>query len=136
MENEEKGSRGQWMKKKGGSNMDVEWLDHLWSREVEWGHVWMSAHLDWLSFITPKKGLRGYVGMGLLDIAEVAADVAVVGLGRPAAKVFDGVARNLFSGKSRSAAYREGVRRVKFGRHPLVGLNLAEIVVEPEACGD
>lgn len=77
------------MKKKGGSNMDVEWLDHLWSREVEWGHVWMSAHLDWLSFITPKKGLRGYVGMGLLDIAEVAADVAVVGLGRPAAKVFD-----------------------------------------------
>lgn len=107
-ENEQKGSQGQWIKKKGGSDTKVEWLDHLWTREVEWGHISMSLHLNWLSFITPKKDLQGYAGMGLLDIAEVAEDVAAVGLGRPAAREFDGS----------STAYREGVCRAKFGRNP------------------
>ena len=65
-ENEQKGSQGQWIKKKGGSDMGVEWLDHLWTREVEWGHILMSAHLDWLSFISPPKRFPGLCGNGLV----------------------------------------------------------------------
>ena len=57
----------------------------------------MGARPDGCGFIFPQKVLLSYANVGLTDIAEVAVDVVVEGLGEPAAKDFDGVFGNSLS---------------------------------------
>lgn len=57
----------------------------------------MGARPDGCGFIFPQKVLLSYANVGLTDIAEVAVDVVVVGLGEPAAKDFDSVFGNSLS---------------------------------------
>ena len=75
----------------------------------QWGHVLVTVASS-----SPKV-LLGYAEMGSVSFAEVAVDIAVVGLGRPLAKEFDGAVRNSLSGDGSGGASTEGVAAVKFG---------------------
>lgn len=61
------------------------------------GYVSIGARPNRRGFNFPQKVLLGYADVGLMDIAEVALNVIVVGLGGPAAKEFDGVVGNCLS---------------------------------------
>lgn len=71
----------------------------------------MGAHLGRHGFIIPQTVLLDYAEMCLIDIAELALDVAVVGLRGPASEDSDGVVSRVQE-KSLTGGDGGGTRRV------------------------